>query len=65
MGEMEEFKQFLGPKLASQYNESELKQLREDIHAMAEILLDLHVQKKRQSGSNPEEVWATSALLKH
>jgi hypothetical protein len=54
--EMDEFKQFLGPKLASGYNEGELRQLREDMHAMAEILLDLHMEKKRQDGSNPEEV---------
>ena len=54
-GEMEEFQEFLGPELASQYNESELKQLRADMHAMAEILLDLYMEKKRD-GSNPAEV---------
>lgn len=54
--EMGEFKQLLGPKLAGQYNEGGLRQLRDDMHAMAEILLDFYIEKKRRDGSNSEEV---------
>jgi hypothetical protein len=43
--EIEEFKKFLGP-LATQYSDRELPQLRREMYAMAEILLDSYLEKK-------------------
>jgi hypothetical protein len=45
--ELEEFKAFLGP-LAEDYADSELCQLRREMNAMAEILLDLYIAKNRR-----------------
>jgi hypothetical protein len=43
--ELEEFKAFLGP-LAADYTDSELRDLRRELQAMAEILLDLYISKR-------------------
>jgi hypothetical protein len=44
--ELEEFKAFLGP-LAKDYTDGELCQLRREMHAMSEVLLDLHIAKDK------------------
>lgn len=49
--EIEEFKEFLGP-VAAQYSDRELPQLRREMYAMAEFLLDLYLYKKTRS-DNP------------
>lgn len=56
MDEIEEFKSFLGP-LAEGYNEAELRQLRYEMHAMAELLLDIYLDK----GGSGEVEKSTSA----
>jgi hypothetical protein len=43
--EVEEFKKFLGP-LAAQYSDRELAQLRREMYAMAELLLDFYLERK-------------------
>lgn len=48
--EIEEFRKFLGP-IASHYSECELPQLRREVYAMAEILLDFYLEKKRHDVS--------------
>lgn len=48
--ELEEFKNFLGP-VAEDYTDGELRQLRREMYAMAEILLDLWIEKQR--GNDP------------
>jgi len=45
MDELAEFKRFLG-STAKEYNNSQLQQLRREMHAMAELLLDVYLQKK-------------------
>jgi hypothetical protein len=45
--DLEEFKAFLGP-LAADYTDGELRQLRREMHAMAEILLDLFIAKQQK-----------------
>ena len=42
---LEEFKELLGP-IAAQYSDGELHQLRREMYAMAEILLDFYLEKK-------------------
>ena len=50
MTEEEEFRTFLGP-LAETYNKAQLRQLRAEMHTMAELLLDLYLAKKaRKNG---------------
>jgi hypothetical protein len=44
--ELEEFKAFLGP-LANDYTDGELYQLLREMHAMSEVLLDLHIAKDK------------------
>ena len=44
--ELEEFKAFLGP-LAKDYTDGELRQLRQEMYAMGDILLDLHIAKNK------------------
>ena len=50
MPEEEAFRTFLGP-LAEAYNEVQLRQLRAEMHAMAELLLDLYLAKKKGPAS--------------
>ncbi len=45
--ELEEVREFLGP-LAAQYSEEQLEQLRREMYAMAELLLDIYLYKNRQ-----------------
>jgi len=45
--ELEEVTEFLGP-LAAQYSEEQLGQLHREMYAMAELLLDIYLYKKRQ-----------------
>lgn len=45
---IETFKEFLGDAAGS-YTEAELRQLRQELHAMAELLLDIYLYKKRGS----------------
>jgi hypothetical protein len=45
--ELEEFKAFLGP-LAKDHSDGELCQLRRELRAMADILLDLYVAKTKK-----------------
>jgi len=40
------FKTFLGP-VANEYTDAELEQLRDEMHAMAELLLDIYLYRKR------------------
>jgi len=46
--ELEEFKKFLGP-LATEYTASQLRQLRQEMQAMTELLLDLYASKQHAS----------------
>jgi hypothetical protein len=49
---LEDFKVFLGPAIASRYTDSQLLQLRREMHEMAELLLDFyltHQQDARRS----------------
>jgi hypothetical protein len=50
---IETFKDFLGA--AGNYTEAELWQLRQEMHAMAELLLDIYLYRKRGSTSTIEE----------
>lgn len=53
MEELQEFKSFLGPA-AEDYTEAQLRQLRQDMQAMAELLLDFYFSKKNaDSKKNP------------
>ena len=51
MDDIGEFKTFLGA-LAEAYNEAELRQLQYEMHAMAELLLDIYLENnaKRHLG---------------
>lgn len=46
MDDIETFKRFLGP-VAVDYTDTELRQLHQELHSMAELLLDIYVYKKR------------------
>ena len=48
--ELEEFKDFLG-MFAAPYSDAQLLQLRREMHAMAELLLDLYLYKKRDAAA--------------
>ena len=45
MNEIEEFKNFLGP-IAKDFTDAQLPQLRREMYAMAELLLDCYLSKK-------------------
>jgi hypothetical protein len=45
---LEKFKDFLG-EAAGGYTEAELRQLRQELNAMAELLLDIYLYRKRRS----------------
>lgn len=53
--EIEEFKQFLGPAGAG-YTGAQLPQLRREMHAMAELLLDIYLYKTtpKHGGNSPK-----------
>jgi hypothetical protein len=45
MEELETFKEFLGPT-AKEYSDAQLRQLHREMHAMAELLLDIYLYKR-------------------
>ena len=49
MDELENFKEFLGPT-AQGYSNAELRQLHKEMHAMAELLLDIYLYRKTGMG---------------
>jgi len=49
MDELENFKEFLGP-IAQDYSNAELRQLHKEMHAMAELLLDIYLYRKTGMG---------------
>ena len=48
MDEVKQFREFLGPA-ADGYNDAQLAQLRREMQAMAELLLDIYLYKKSQN----------------
>jgi hypothetical protein len=52
MDEISEFKKFLGP-IAKDYNDAQLHQLRREMYAMADLLLDIHLNTKRRTRPRP------------
>ena len=48
MDETEKFKAFLG-SAADGYSDAQLRQLRREMHAMAELLLDIYLHKERNN----------------
>jgi len=59
--ELEEFKLFLGP-IAREYTDGQLRQLRREMHAMAELLLDIYLSGKQ--GRNGIDSQRSGATLK-
>ncbi len=51
---MEKFKKLLGPKLAAQFTDDQIPQLQREMYAIAEILLDFYLEKKRRSADNTD-----------
>ena len=51
MEEMEKFKKLLGP-LAKKYNEAQLLRLRREMREAADLLLDIHLWKKRHESKD-------------
>ena len=52
MDELEKFRAFLG-SAARGYSDAQLNQLRCQMHAMAELLLDIYLHKKRNETRSP------------
>jgi hypothetical protein len=50
---LESFKAFLGP-IAAQYSDSQLIQLRSEMHVAARLLLDLYLLEKRPNDPAPK-----------
>jgi hypothetical protein len=48
MMNLDEFKKFLGPQLASMYTDEEIIRLEWEMRTLAEILLNYYVQRKQQ-----------------
>ena len=48
MDEIEKFKAFLGSP-ADGYSDAQLRQLHREMHAMAELLLDIYLHKERNN----------------
>ena len=46
MEDIEQFKKLLGP-LALDYNEAQLRQLQNEMSAIAELLLDLYIARRK------------------
>ena len=55
MDEIEKFKAFLG-STSEDYTEVQLRQLRREIHAMAELLLDIYLHEKRNETQAPAPI---------
>ena len=47
MDEIEQFKNFLGPA-GKGYTDAQIRQLRREMQAMAELLLDIYLYKKKR-----------------
>ena len=59
---IEGFKKFLGP-IANEYSEAALHQLQQEMHAMAELLLEIYLHKKcARSGDRPSEPFDTPSV---
>jgi hypothetical protein len=61
MDEVEEFKNFLGPA-AQGYTDAQLRQLRREMYAMAELLLDIYLSGKQ--GRKDIDSHRSGAMLK-
>lgn len=61
MDEIEEFKRFLGP-IAKDYTDAQLRQLRREMYAMAELLLDIHLYKRRRKEPRASDTRASEVL---
>jgi hypothetical protein len=46
--ELEEFRNLLGPHLASRYTDGQLRQLQREMYQMAELLLDLYLIRRHE-----------------
>ena len=55
MDEMEKFKAFLG-SAADDYSDAQLRQLHREMHAMAELLLDIYLHEKRNETQAPAPI---------
>lgn len=53
--ELEEFKRFLGPELASHYTKAELARLYREMHEWAKLLLDIYKQEDLEEGFDSRE----------
>ena len=60
MDEIEKFKNFLGP-VAKEYNDAQLRQLRREMYAMAELLLDIYMSKRQRKRSPSRETTLTGS----
>jgi hypothetical protein len=54
---IEQFKEFLG-QAAQEYSNAELLQLQKEMHAMAELLLDISIYKRKR----PEKTTSTNGF---
>jgi hypothetical protein len=54
MSEIDDFKKSLGP-IASKYTDEELYQLRAEIRLMADLLLDIYLDRARSDGTSQED----------
>jgi hypothetical protein len=52
--ELEEFRTLLGPELANQYTDGQLRQLRRDMYDLADLLLDVFLAKRREATPSKE-----------
>jgi len=60
MMDFEEFKRFLGP-IAKDYNDAQLRQLHQEMHRMADLLLEFHLMKKTRRDRRASQ--STSDIL--
>jgi hypothetical protein len=47
--DLQEFKELLGPEIASRYTDGQLLQLRREMYEMAELLLDLYLMTRQKT----------------
>jgi len=59
MDEVKEFKRFLGPGREG-YSDAQLRQLHREMSAMVELLLDIYLEKKRNSDRRPPQDFDTA-----
>lgn len=53
LAEIEEVRAFLGP-IAAQYSEGQLAQIRHEMYALANLLLDIYEYRRREREGPPE-----------